>query len=102
MSGFLLRLCYLYNRCMNTKDLDIIYFVKDCFINEELRFSLRSVAKNLPHRKVWAAVVDGSGSYITLGGAGSSTDYSTNYRGGGAAHNNLQPYIVVKRWHRTA
>ena len=22
--------------------------------------------------------------------------------GGGGAHNNLQPYIVVKRWHRTA
>lgn len=22
--------------------------------------------------------------------------------GGGQAHNNLQPYIVVKRWHRTA
>ena len=24
------------------------------------------------------------------------------YTGGGQAHNNLQPYIVVKRWHRTA
>ena len=23
-------------------------------------------------------------------------------RGGGDAHNNLQPYIVIKRWHRTA
>ena len=46
-------LYYWYNRCMDTKDLDIVYFVKDCFINEELRFSLRSVAENLPHRKVW-------------------------------------------------
>lgn len=26
----------------------------------------------------------------------------TGYEGGGGAHNNLQPYIVVKRWHRTA
>ena len=50
----------------------------------------------------WAAVSDGSGSYITLGGAGASTDYHTRSTGGGAAHNNLQPYIVVKRWHRTA
>lgn len=39
---------------MNTKDLDIVYFVKDGFFkNEELRYSLRSVAKNMPHRKVW-------------------------------------------------
>ena len=28
--------------------------------------------------KGWAAVTDGSGSYITLGGAGASTNYSTN------------------------
>ena len=26
----------------------------------------------------------------------------TNNNGGGEAHNNLQPYIVIKRWHRTA
>lgn len=39
---------------MNTADLDIVYFVKDGFFkNEELRYSLRSVAKNMPHRKVW-------------------------------------------------
>lgn len=50
----------------------------------------------------WAAVSDGSGSYITLGGAGASADYHTRSTGGGGAHNNLQPYIVVKRWHRTA
>ena len=30
-----------------------------------------------------------------------TTDWVSN-TGGGGAHNNLQPYIVVKRWHRTA
>lgn len=33
--------------------IDIVYFLKDELINEELRYSLRSVEKNLPHRKVW-------------------------------------------------
>ena len=27
---------------------------------------------------------------------------TTDATGGGAAHNNLQPYIVVKMWRRTA
>ncbi len=27
---------------------------------------------------------------------------ATNSKGGGDAHNNMQPYIVVNRWHRTA
>lgn len=31
---------------------DIVYFVKESEINEELRYSLRSL-KNFPHRKVW-------------------------------------------------
>lgn len=30
------------------------------------------------------------------------TNYAINNKGGGQAHNNLQPYIVVRRWHRTA
>lgn len=38
---------------MDTKDLDIVYFVKEWPTNEELRFSLRSVAKNMPHKRVW-------------------------------------------------
>lgn len=28
--------------------------------------------------------------------------FSTSTTGGGQAHNNMQPYIVVNRWHRTA
>ena len=35
-----------------TKKLDAVYFVRDGE-NEELRYSLRSLAKNLPCRKVW-------------------------------------------------
>lgn len=34
------------------KKLDVVYFVKDG-PNEELRYSLRSVEKNLNHRSVW-------------------------------------------------
>ena len=32
---------------------DIVYFVKESAANEELRFSLRSVCENFPHRRVW-------------------------------------------------
>lgn len=38
---------------MNTKDLDIIYFVKDGTKNEELRYSLRSICKNMEFKRVW-------------------------------------------------
>lgn len=38
---------------MNTQDLDVVYFVKEAYENEELRYSLRSVDLNLPHRNVW-------------------------------------------------
>lgn len=37
---------------METKNIDAVYFVRDGE-NDELRFSLRSVEKNLPIRKVW-------------------------------------------------
>lgn len=37
---------------MNTKDLDVVYFCREG-INEELRYSLRSVEKNLDCRNVW-------------------------------------------------
>lgn len=35
------------------KKYDIVYFVKECQVNDELRYSLRSVVKNFPYRKVW-------------------------------------------------
>lgn len=38
---------------MKLKDMDIVYVVKDSAYNDELRYSLRSVAKNFPHRKVY-------------------------------------------------
>lgn len=39
---------------MESKDLDVVYFVKDGARNEELRYSLRSVCKNLiGFKRVW-------------------------------------------------
>ena len=38
---------------MKLEDIDIVYFVKEGYENEELRYSLRSVDQNLPHRNVW-------------------------------------------------
>lgn len=38
---------------MDTKDLDIIYFVKDGVSNAELRVSLRSVCQNMPYKRIW-------------------------------------------------
>ena len=38
---------------MNLADLDIVYMVKDAVYNDELRYSLRSVSKNFPHKQVW-------------------------------------------------
>lgn len=36
-----------------TGKYDVVYFVKDETVNEELRYSLRSVEQNMPHRNVW-------------------------------------------------
>ena len=33
--------------------IDIVYFVKPDLVNNELRYSLRSVEQNFPHRNVW-------------------------------------------------
>ena len=37
----------------HTGKYDVVYFVKDSKNNEELRYSLRSVERNFPHRNVW-------------------------------------------------
>ena len=34
------------------KNYDIVYFLKDTYYNEELRYSLRSVEENFPHARV--------------------------------------------------
>lgn len=38
---------------MNTSKLDVVYFVKDGRFNEELRYSIRSVCKNMPYNRIW-------------------------------------------------
>lgn len=38
---------------MDTSDLDVVYLVKRGYRNEELRYSLRTLDKNFPHRSVW-------------------------------------------------
>lgn len=47
---------------MQMNDKDIVYFVKNSPSNEELRYSLRSVERNFPHRKVW--IFGGKPDYI--------------------------------------
>lgn len=40
---------------MKTKNLDIVIPLKERNYNEELRYVLRSIAKNMPHRKIFLA-----------------------------------------------
>lgn len=44
-----------------------------------------------------------AGSFSAKANASQNDDqYISNNTGGGQAHNNMQPYIIVNRWHRTA
>ena len=38
---------------MKLKDLDIVYVLKPDKNNEELKYSIRSVEKNFPHKNIW-------------------------------------------------
>ena len=64
--------------------------------------SVNEIPSHSHTSKGWAAVVDGSGSYVTLGGNGITTSYSTNNTGGSKAHNNMPPYLAVYIWKRIA
>ena len=52
-------------------------------------------------RKAWG---DPRNAHAFAGNAGSSdqSTHFTNYEGGGQAHNNMQPYVVVYMWRRIA
>ena len=48
---------------MDPASLDIVYFVKDGIRNDELRYSLRSVDKNMPYNRVW--IFGGCSQFVT-------------------------------------
>lgn len=55
------------------------------------------------HTMYARSVYSGTGSYIALCNKdNSSTSYVSGSRGGGDAHNNLQPYITCYMWKRVA
>lgn len=65
------------------------------------------VAAEIPshHHSIFVNDTAGGGQYASPDGgnyAGQGRNYNTTDTGGGGAHNNLQPYIIIKRWHRTA
>lgn len=57
----------------------------------------------LPQNGAYAIQTDGSSATgIAFGPKAGNSSLSSTGTGGDQPHNNIQPYIVVKRWHRTA
>jgi hypothetical protein len=54
------------------------------------------------HGSVYSGNASGTKSHAWLASGGSSMAYGTVATGGGAAHNNMPPYIQVSIWRRTA
>lgn len=62
-------------------------------------------ANELPahsHGSVYSGNVSGTKTHAWLASGGSAMAYGTVSTGGGAAHNNMPPYIQVSAWRRTA
>jgi microcystin-dependent protein len=54
------------------------------------------------HGSVYSGNVSGTKTHGWLASGGSNMAYGTVSAGGGAAHNNMPPYIQVSIWRRTA
>ena len=85
-------------------DEDSDYFAYAEQIGGEATHTLTTEEMPDHNHGVWGrSVYSGGGSYIALcNKANSSTSYVTGDKGGGKAHNNLQPYIACYMWKRTA
>ena len=60
---------------------------------------------NLSNTGIAASSIDKYGQqflWIDQSSSSASTIFSTNAEGGGASHNNMQPYLAVYIWERTA
>lgn len=85
-------------------DEDSDYFAYAEQIGGEATHTLTTEEMPDHNHGVWGrSVYSGTGSYIALcNKANSSTSYVTSDKGGGKAHNNLQPYIACYMWKRTS